>query len=153
MENQISPTWGTALWSILHHCTERIGTIPLSDRQMEQNVWKQLLDYLKKSLPCIKCRTHYTMYYERKGPPEVKRESIRRWLYDLHSDVNVRLQKPNLPYEVLEGFYAGPFSFKENLDIIEQQGKIALRLKWYTAHQLKQFLTYLKHLQHMYSLA
>lgn len=152
MENQISPTWGTALWSILHHCTERIGTIPLNERPMEEMLWRELLSYLKKSLPCIKCRTHYTAYSNTKGTPEINKDAVRRWLYDLHTDVNLRLQKPNLPYEVIESLYNNPFSFKENYDIIEQQGKVALRLKWYTTHQLKRFLAYLQHLQQIYHL-
>lgn len=150
MENQIK--WGPALWSILHHCTERIGTIP-SNGNEEAEMWSTLLRHLQHHLPCMKCRVHYTAYYHKTGLPVVSREGVRRWLYDLHSDVNQRLGKPNMEYDALQDRYSEPFDCKQMIVVIKQQVNYAIRLKWSAPADGEKFIKELNHLRQFYQLS
>lgn len=150
MENQV--TWGPALWSILHHCTERIGTMP-SNSMEEVELWTTLLRHLQHNLPCVKCRLHYTAYYQTHGLPFITKEEVRRWLYTLHSDVNKRLGKSNIEYSTLEGIYSQPFDFKKMIFIIKQYLEYAVRLKWTSPADMDKFLKELDHFRRFYQLS
>lgn len=154
MQSPDNQTWGPALWSILHHCTERIGTIPFKNhRATEIRLWRGLLIQLRSSLPCLKCRKHYTDYCASHPLPEITKESVRRWLYDLHRVVNERTGHPNVLYEALEAMYSGPFAFKEVYDVIAKQAHIACQLRWTTLETTLGFLSLLKQFQGMYHLS
>lgn len=88
--------WGPPLWKILHSLTESLGnqknTVISTD---EANEMVFLLRDLEKIMPCALCRKHYNAW--RKEHPLEKlsqlrgpafRDAVRRWLYDLHEDVN-----------------------------------------------------------------
>lgn len=150
MENKIA--WGPALWSILHHCTERIGTIP--ERFSEEfELWTICLRHLQYNLPCVKCRTHYTAYYEKNGPPVITKEGVRYWLYELHSDINTRLGKPNIEYHHLEEMYSKPFDFKNMIAIIKTQLNYNIRLKLLSPIDMEKFIRELDHFRRYYQLA
>lgn len=150
MENQAS--WGPALWNILHHCTERIGTIPSSSVE-EVRLWTGFLRNLQYNLPCIKCRNHYKAYYQKNGPPSITKNTVRQWLYELHSDVNKRLGKMNVDYESLEQMYSTPIHFKQMVSIIKQHVEYAVRLKWSSYTGMDKFLKELDHFRQFYHLS
>lgn len=153
MEQQHNTTWGPAMWSILHHCTERIGMFPSKAALSEEKtMWVGFLQQLQYTLPCIKCRPHYTDYFIKKGLPDITKEGVRRWLYELHTAVNERLGKPNIAYEELEGIYSQPFSFREMYQIINHQLHVALRLKWISLSLMERMLHDLNHFRRFYQL-
>jgi hypothetical protein len=89
-------------------------------------------------LPCDNCRDHYKVWLDAHPVTEIQtmpysslREWIRRWLWELHNDVNLRLGKASLPYESLSATYSNfnPMDFKL-FDLIEkraiQQGGVHL---------------------------
>lgn len=149
MENKAR--WGPALWSILHHCTERIGMIP-SNSAEEVKIWTVFLLHLQKNLPCVKCQTHYAAYYQKTGPPVITKEGVRRWLYELHSDVNKRLGKANLEYDALEPLYSQPFDFKQMVAIIKTQLEYNIRLKQITSADMEKFIKELNDFRRFYHL-
>lgn len=88
--------WGPPLWNILHSLTESLGNqknaIISTD---EANEMVFLLRDVEKIMPCALCRNHYNAW--RKQHPLEKiaalrglalREAVRKWLYDLHENVN-----------------------------------------------------------------
>ncbi len=88
--------WGPPLWNILHSLTESLGnqknTIISTDEAHEMIF---LLRDVEKIMPCALCRNHYNAW--RKQHPLEKlaplrgpalRDAVRKWLYDLHENVN-----------------------------------------------------------------
>lgn len=62
------------------------------------------------------------------------KEGLRRWLYDLHQDVNRRNGKPDeITFEMLEERYGIPFCFSERMKVIGPQFRIGLQRGW-TSH-------------------
>lgn len=88
--------WGNPLWKMLHSITESLGkqtNSMLSTDEAHEIVF--LLRDLEKIMPCALCRKHYNVW--RKDHPLEKlaalrgpslREEVRKWLYDLHENVN-----------------------------------------------------------------
>jgi hypothetical protein len=72
--------WGPSMWLILHGLAE----IAASDAD-----WPALLTALQTSLPCPDCTAHYSTWY-RRHPVARYSGGVRRWLLDLHNDVNRR---------------------------------------------------------------
>jgi hypothetical protein len=75
--------WGPSVWRILHVAAERGVSAPLL---------LSAIRALDGALPCPECREHYHAWLDYTPPPGTT-EEIRRWLLDLHNDVNVRTNK------------------------------------------------------------
>ena len=65
---------------------------------------------LRTVLPCAKCRQHFADHFDRtvdKGgdDPFSSRESLTRWLIDIHNDVNASQGKPRLPRDQARRLY------------------------------------------------
>jgi hypothetical protein len=88
--------WGTPLWKILHSLAESLGrqsnTILAADEAHEMVF---LLRDLEKIMPCQLCRAHYNAWRKAHGLEQLAvlrgvplRDAVRKWLYDLHENVN-----------------------------------------------------------------
>ena len=62
-------------------------------------------------LPCRTCRAHYRRYVATHlaagvaAPALLDRESLGRFVVDLHNDVNRRLHRPTMDYEAVHRMY------------------------------------------------
>jgi bisphosphoglycerate-dependent phosphoglycerate mutase len=95
------------MWSLLHGLAERAGRLN-NDLQKadERRAWDALFKSLEKGIPCEHCRKHYGDWYAAQKPvlPEDYgqfRDYVRKWLYDLHENVNQNTKKSSFPYEKL----------------------------------------------------
>jgi hypothetical protein len=80
------------------------------------------------------------------------KENMRQWLHRLHSLVNERTHKDNLPYESLEAFYSRDFSFKTLYQVLFNQAQAALSVKWTSDKDTSRFLEGLRKFQRIYGL-
>lgn len=84
----VSPQhWGKHAWKFLH-----IVTVDYPDRpsKADKKHYLTLFKTLAHTLPCRKCRESYSALV-REYPPELEsRESLIKWLYNIHHMVNVR---------------------------------------------------------------
>jgi len=90
-------TWGPLLWRLLHTAAEHLGKPrPALLQTDEVNRWIFVLKSVENAMPCPLCRAHYkewllrnpvTQFTMLRGLP--LRERARKWLYDLHENVNV----------------------------------------------------------------
>lgn len=129
MDSLQNQRWGPALWKILHSSTERFG-IPSLRRlpQEERRIWSQLLQSLRYSLPCPQCKRHYQAFYETHPLPALFTQAdLRVWLYRLHSEVNQRLEKPDLSLSEVQERGTAPFCFSEAVGILAGQLRIAIQ--------------------------
>ncbi len=108
--------WGPPLWKILHSITESLGNQKnaiLATDEAHEMVF--LLRDIEKVMPCQLCRQHYNAW--RKDHPleklsplrgPVLRETVRKWLYDLHETVNRdRGIQSNITLEQIPDLYKG----------------------------------------------
>lgn len=97
--------WGPQTWHMLHAISFNYPNRPTAQ---EKEAYRQFFHSLKYVLPCERCRVHFTRELQEKNPVEPhleSRESLSRWLVNLHNEVNRRLHKPNMPYDqVLKKF-------------------------------------------------
>jgi hypothetical protein len=101
--------WGPLLWSLFHSLAEH------SDRKDVIQLWLNLFKLTADVLPCPNCRRHLHDYLKAHvflKPMNVAKtkgirfkEVIRRDIWALHTDVNLRLGKPNVPLEDLATKY------------------------------------------------
>jgi len=149
MEAPQNKIWGPALWLLLHSSAERIGTKVLSRLpQEEKRIWLALLGSLRYSLPCPVCKKHYTKYLFDHPIPLFSKESIRLWLFSLHSHVN---QQPSpITLEQLPDHYGKGFLFQECRRIVEQQMTCALRLGWCNRDDMMKTLRCLEEMRRFY---
>lgn len=132
MDSPQNHIWGPELWMILHSAAERIGQPYLKKMaQEEARIWSGLLSSLRYSLPCPQCKKHYNEYFISKSILPIEKVNIRNWLFNLHSEVNRRTDKPNkITIEQIPELYSKPFHFSKHLGIISGQMTQAIRLGW-----------------------
>lgn len=97
--------WGPKAWGFMHAISFRY---PETDASLEERTAiLHFLNSLKLLIPCAKCRAHYASYLD---DPDTgirgtcsahleHRESISRWMVELHNDVNQRLGKASRSYD------------------------------------------------------
>ena len=100
MDTATKEYWGPRVWRMLHLLAN------ISDRSDVPSVWRQLLRITAVTLPCEKCRVHFTAYLKTHSiigstnPTKITgllvRETIKDNLRIFHNDVNARLGKPQL---------------------------------------------------------
>jgi hypothetical protein len=109
-----SNSWGTPLWKVLHGLVESLGNQPvafLAADEAHELVF--LLRDLEKVMPCALCRKHYHTWRKEHPLEEltplrgtVLRDTARKWLYDLHEEVNTsRGIQSGLSIEELPALY------------------------------------------------
>jgi|688.fasta_scaffold714568_2 hypothetical protein len=97
------PVWGNALWRFLHGMCERTGREIKKTKGVvdeEKRVWNILLQAIGVGLPCPQCRLHYKEYMMRNSymhcitlTGESRKEALRKWLWELHENVNLQTNK------------------------------------------------------------
>ena len=151
-------SWGPVLWSILHTSAEHLGKPmhPLIQTD-ETNRWVFLLKSVEEAMPCKLCRKHYGEWLKQhplsqfsalRGP--ALRERARKWLYDLHENVNksntvvsgITLEALPEMYKSLAGYQAQIELFVKLSKESVQQGLVKAEGPW----QFRNHLHYLRKL-------
>ena len=152
METPQNSIWGPELWTVLHSSAERIGSKSLSRLPGEElRIWSTLLSSLRYSLPCPQCKKHYTDYFSTHPMPQWNKDTMRRWLYELHQLVNEKTGKENVfTIEHTEEHYSQPFHFTRHVAIVRSQMVAAIRLKWVERIDMQRTMRILEELKRFY---
>lgn len=88
--------WGPPMWKVLHTLS---FSPPDELRKHKQHVIN-FLDSLKDVLPCIYCRNSYGVFITELPPLDsvIDNGELSRWMYDLHSKVNAKLEVKDPEY-------------------------------------------------------
>ena len=106
--------WGPAYWGILHGLAERAGSFTTTPRLQveERRKWGRLFNTLANAIPCYECRDHYRLMLRSINilvlntmPYSELKTFLKTTLWNMHNTVNVRLEKPEFPFESLETTY------------------------------------------------
>jgi hypothetical protein len=118
-------TWGPLLWRILHTAAEHLGKPrPALLQTDEVNRWMFVLKAVENTMPCALCRSHYKVWLK-KNPVtqftrlrgDVLKETARKWLYDLHENVNEgRKVASGIQLEQLPALYSSLAGYQEVID-------------------------------------
>jgi len=90
--------WGPHAWAFLHMLTFSYPEIPHPEVRRE---FQAFFAALRTVLPCAKCRRHFAEKFDQTmnemgDDPFASRDSLTRWLIDIHNDVNASQGKPKL---------------------------------------------------------
>ena len=103
--------WGRRGWRWLHITAINYSQFPNLDES--RIVYRRLWNFIRK-LPCKNCCSH-GMDYLIKNPPDLaSSESLQRWMWTFHNDVNVRLKKKAFTYEEYRGAYADEICWSQS---------------------------------------
>lgn len=102
--------FGPCMWKVMHSIAY---TYPENPSMEERKTYIDFFNTIQNVIPCPGCGVHYKNYLARNPIKAETRNDLSKWVYDLHSEVNERNNKPNLSYEEVTKYYAG-FDEKEN---------------------------------------
>ena len=91
--------WGPAAWHMLHAVSIG-GDKPI--RADEKHCYYLFYKTFAELIPCAVCKTHYIDYFYHIYTIEetdITRESIKKYVYELHNIVNEDLGKPKITYK------------------------------------------------------
>jgi hypothetical protein len=157
--------WGPEMWKLLHGLAEKIGQYTIvthryqteTQEKEEKRLWSVLLGSLRLSLPCPLCRKHYTEYINSNspdrfihGPVKLVKDDIKLWLYHLHSNVNQKYNKNNIPIELLSELYRN-INYNHSFNIIALHMKRGLTKQWVSRDDVNKTLRVLKEMFAFYS--
>ncbi len=107
----IPEKWGPDVWTLLHSIAESIGILFGGHIGVEVEL---LIRSLPAVLPCAACQVHAREYIAA-HPPKCRdmvgvslQSYVRRWLWEFHEAVNVRVGKPagSFPFDRIGTVYS-----------------------------------------------
>jgi len=93
-------TWGPVVWHALHYITLGYPDNPTEDKKQK---YKQFFTLLSDVLPCSICANHYSenlLKMPLNDQVLANKESLIKWLIDIHNVVNEMNKKPIIQYEI-----------------------------------------------------
>jgi len=123
MDNKI---WGPNFWFTLHTTTLAYPDNPTYHDKRRYNDFFVSFQYI---LPCQKCREHYKQHLDN-FPISISldnKESLVKWLFNLHNQVNISLKKPVMEHEAFKEKYRKIYNptIIEKIDTPENEFKNA----------------------------
>ena len=118
--------WGPAAWLFLHSVTFQY---PENPTDQDKNNYKIFFDSLQNILPCPNCREHYQKNLKENPMNLESRESLIKWVIDLHNAVNKKNSKKEYSYDEVKDLYQSKYNYsiKEN-ESVESNMKFVLIL-------------------------
>ena len=151
--------WGPALWRIFHSFVEKTGrnVTAIRGSDEEQRCWFNVMNSLKKSLPCPNCKHHFREYiavnklepiFVFKG--EERRNRLREYFFTFHNNVRQRKSQPtDFKMEDLSVRYGtyNKGNYAADLRIIIEHLRRALFISWLSREDMISTIRALDELQ------
>lgn len=112
-----SNIWGSGAWVFVHSITL---TYPNNPTEHDKQTYKSFFETLGYLLPCNQCANHYNDFIKSNPINDSvleNKESITRWLYNLHNNVNHILNKKKIDFDDFVDNYYNMYSNNSNIDI------------------------------------
>lgn len=89
--------WGPGGWDFLHSIT---FNYPLNPTDSDKKYYSDFFKSIGNMLPCKYCRESYIIYYKYLPIDHFldSREGVTYWFYTIHSLVNQKIYKNNIPF-------------------------------------------------------
>jgi hypothetical protein len=98
-------SWGKPYWQVMHAVTFLYPETPTEDDKQRALVFFRLVPFL---LPCSICGLHFVKTLQTMPLDDAvlaSRDTLSRWLVDVHNNVNERLKHEVVPYEKVKDYY------------------------------------------------
>lgn len=149
-------SWGPVLWSILHTSAEHLGkSRPALLQTDEANRWMFLLRTVEGVMPCKVCRHHYAEWLKKnpisqftllRGP--ALRERARKWLYDLHENVNAsRKVTSGITLDALQTMYTSLATYEAQIELFTELTRDSVQHGLLKMEDTRQFRIHLQYLR------
>lgn len=102
--------WGPPLWDMLHYITFTYSP------QNAKKVHRIFTHHLLNLMPCKHCRDHYKQYIAANPIRLDSRESLSKWLMNIHNLTNKQLGKRKYDYSRVVNRYNSPYTKKRVKD-------------------------------------
>ena len=103
---ELATAWHRWGWKFIHRFTLALPPGALNATQL--NHMRRIIQLFIETLPCKECVGHATEFLAGGPAPRLGRvqtgHTMAELLYQLHNNVNVRTNKPEKPFEVLEEY-------------------------------------------------
>ena len=118
--------WGPSAWLFLHSVSFQY---PENPTDQDKNNYKIFFESLQNILPCPNCREHYQKNIQENPMNLESRESLIKWVIDLHNLVNQKNSKKEYSYDEVKDLYQSKYNYsiKEN-ESVESNIKFVLIL-------------------------
>ena len=93
------PVWGPTIWGTIHLMAYTYPDEPSAERKLSMS---NFLQNLCINLPCLGCGIHCREYVTNNPPVVDSKTTLKKWAYDFHNAVNVRINKRILTHEEAE---------------------------------------------------
>lgn len=103
-------TWGPMLWQAIHALSYS-HPVACEDTCDKKQGMHDFLKSLKQVIPCAECRGHYSAWFDenvKEGKNSAifkSRDALTTALVDLHNEVNVRTNKPQVSIDTVRAKY------------------------------------------------
>lgn len=110
--------WGNHIWYFMHCLAEKIK----SEYFLEEK--NNIIDIIKKisnNLPCPECSDHANTLLKKYNFKNINdKNQLKKFLYEFHNSINIKLNKPVFNYELLDETYKNSniFIALHNINII-----------------------------------
>ena len=98
--------WGPEFWRVMHAVTFLYPDEPTEDDKTRVLTFFSLVPFL---LPCSLCGLHFARAIQGERALNegalASRDTLTRWLVDVHNDVNERIEKQAVQYERVKHYY------------------------------------------------
>ena len=105
-DGMLTSVWGPSLWHSLHAISFNYPVNPTKEQKLQ---YLEFFRSLKHVLPCKYCRENYKKNIKTVPLNMLtmkSRETLSRWLYELHEEINTMLhKKSNLTYDQVRTRY------------------------------------------------
>lgn len=103
--------WGSHAWLFLHTITLNY---PENPNKFDKENYKNFFENLGNVIPCEVCKAHYKKNIK-KFPIQLEtRESLVKWLHNIHNLVNIKNGKEEFSYEDFIEKYTNLYSGNNN---------------------------------------
>ena len=106
--------FGPHMWFTLHTISFFYPEIPHTNDML---AYKEFYEKFARFIPCNACKQHYNQYihdYPIDGYIN-SRETLSRWVVNLHNNVNRRLGKQEVPYDEVVRIYRKTYSHDQGI--------------------------------------
>jgi len=118
--------WGPAAWLFLHSVSFQY---PENPNDQDKNNYKIFFESLQNILPCPNCREHYQKNIQENPMNLGSRESLIKWVINLHNAVNKKNSKKEYSYDEVKDLYQSKFNYSiEENESVESNMKFVLIL-------------------------
>ena len=100
--------WGPSGWLFMHSISFQY---PENPNEEDKNNYRVFFESLKNTIPCPKCREHYSENFKQNPIQLNSRDELIQWVIDIHNEVNEKNSKKIYSRQEVEKLYLSKYNY------------------------------------------